>query len=121
ESSACVLLVEDEPQVRAHARRLLERGGFHVLEAVDGADGLRTFEARAGDIDAVVTDVVMPVLGGVEMVGRMRAHAPELPVVFVSGFTAEDRDLPLDARTVFVPKPYTLVSLRLAIEAVVAR
>ncbi|HET7188197.1 MAG TPA: PAS domain S-box protein [Gemmatimonadaceae bacterium] len=119
-SSACVLLVEDEPQVRAQARRLLERCGFRVLEAIDGADGLRQFEERRADIDAVVSDVVMPVLGGVEMVARMRALAPEVPVVFVSGFTAEDRDLPLDARTVFVPKPYTLVSLRLAIEAVVA-
>jgi CheY-like chemotaxis protein len=119
-SSACVLLVEDEPQVRAQARRLLERCGFRVLEAVDGADGLQQFEAHRSDIGAVVTDVVMPVLGGVEMVGRIRALAPEVPVVFVSGFTAEDRDLALDVRTVFVPKPYTLVSLRLAIEAVVA-
>ena len=118
--SACVLLVEDEPQVRAQARRLLERCGFRVMEAVDGADGLQQFEAHRSDIGAVVTDVVMPMLGGVEMVGRIRALAPEVPVVFVSGFTAEDRDLPLDARTVFVPKPYTLVSLRLAIEAVVA-
>ena len=119
-SLACVLLVEDEPQVRVQARRVLERCGFRVLEATDGADGLRQFEADRAAIDAVVTDVVMPALGGVEMVTRMRVLAPEMPVVFVSGFTAEDRDLPLDARTVFVPKPYSLVSLRLAIEAVMA-
>jgi CheY-like chemotaxis protein len=115
-----VLLVEDEPQVRAQARRLLERCGFGVLEAVNGADGLRTFEAHRGRIGVVVTDVVMPVLGGVEMVGRMRLLAPEVPVVFVSGFTAEDRGLPLDARTAFVAKPYTLAALCGAIEGVVA-
>jgi two-component system cell cycle sensor histidine kinase/response regulator CckA len=115
-----VLLVEDEPQVRAQARRLLERCGFSVLEAVNGADGLRAFETHRDHIGVVVTDVVMPVLGGVEMVGRMRLLAPEVPVVFVSGFTAEDRGLPLDARTAFVAKPYTLAALCGAIEGVVA-
>jgi CheY-like chemotaxis protein len=119
-ASECVLLVEDEPQVRSQARRLLERCGFRVLEAGDGADGLRVFEAQRADIDAIVTDVVMPELGGVEMIGRVRALAPCVPVVFVSGFTAEDRDLPLDSRTLFVPKPYTIATLRGAIESVVA-
>jgi two-component system cell cycle sensor histidine kinase/response regulator CckA len=120
EASGCVLLVEDEPRVRAQTRRLLERCGYSIVEAVHGNDGLRLFDAHRGRIDAVVTDVMMPMLGGVEMVGRIRAVAPEVPVVFVSGFTAEDRDLPLDARTVFVPKPYTTASLRGAIASVVA-
>jgi PAS domain S-box-containing protein len=119
-ASGCLLLVEDEPRVRVQARRLLERCGYSVLEAVHGADGLRVFEAQRSHIDAIVTDVVMPVLGGVEMVGRIRALAPEVPVVFVSGFTAEDRDLSLDARTVFVPKPYTIAALCSAIASVVA-
>jgi hypothetical protein len=50
----------------------------------------------------------------------MRLLAPEVPVVFVSGFTAEDRGLPLDARTVFVAKPYTLAALCAAIDGAVA-
>ena len=119
-ATECVLLVEDEAQVRVQARRLLERCGFTVLEAVNGEEGLRAFEAQRSRIDVVVTDVMMPVLGGVEMVGRMRLLAPEVPVVFVSGFTAEDRGLPLDAQTVFVPKPYTLTALCDAIDGVVA-
>ena len=119
-STECVLLVEDEPQVRVQARRLLERCGFTVVEAVNGEEGLRAFEAERSRIDVVVTDVMMPVLGGVEMVGRMRLLAPEVPVVFVSGYTAEDRGLPLDAQTVFVPKPYTLTALCDAIDGVVA-
>ena len=118
--AGCVLLVEDEPQVRVQARRLLERNGFRVMEASDGADGLRLFEARWTEIDVIVTDVVMPQLGGVEMVGRARALAPAVPVVFVSGFTAEDRDLPLDARTVFVAKPYSITALCGAITAAIA-
>ncbi len=115
-----VLLVEDEPQIRVQARRLLERCGFTVLEAVDGADGARVFGVERTRIDVVVTDVVMPVLGGVELVSRVRAMAPKMPVVFVSGFAAEDRDLPLGARTAFVAKPYTMASLRAAIEGVIA-
>jgi two-component system, cell cycle sensor histidine kinase and response regulator CckA len=67
-----------------------------------------------------VTDVVMPEMGGVEMVSRLRMRAPSVPVVFVSGFTAEDRDLPLDRRTVFVAKPYTMALLCGAIAAVMA-
>jgi two-component SAPR family response regulator len=54
------------------------------------------------------------------MVAKLRTIAPDMPVVFVSGYTAEDRALPLDARTAFVPKPYTIATLRTAIEAVVA-
>jgi two-component system, cell cycle sensor histidine kinase and response regulator CckA len=115
-----VLLVEDEPQVRMQARRLLERYGHSVVEARDGAEGLELFQTQSDVIDVIVSDVVMPVLGGVEMVGRMRDVAPEVPVVFVSGFTAQDRDLPLDARTAFVPKPYSMASLCEAIEAVSA-
>ena len=115
-----VLLVEDEPQVRMQARRLLERYGHSVLEAKDGAEGLELFQTRPGAIDVIVSDVVMPVLGGVEMVNRARSVSPGVPVVFVSGFTAQDRDLPLDARTAFVAKPYSMASLCEAIETVIA-
>jgi len=57
--------------------------------------------------------------GGVEMVSSLRALRPTLPVVFVSGYTAEDQDLPLDARTTFLTKPYTIDALCEAIGAVV--
>ena len=115
-----VLLVEDEPRVRAQARRLLERCGFAVIEAVDGGDGVRQFGEHRATLDAIISDVVMPEMGGVEMVARIRARVPDVPVVFVSGFTAEDRDLPLDQRTAFVPKPYTMATLCRAMETVMA-
>lgn len=114
-----VLLVEDEPRVRAQARRLLERSGFAVTDAPDGAEGLFQFRARDGAIDVVVSDVMMPMLGGVEMVAHLRAIAPGVPVVFVSGYTADDRDLPLDARTLFIPKPYSIDDLCAAIDSLV--
>jgi len=117
-AAGAVLLVEDEPRVRAQARRLLERCGFVVFEAADGADGERRFDEYRSTLDVIVTDVVMPGVGGVEMVSRIRARVPEVPVVFVSGYTAEDRDLPLDRRTAFVPKPYTMGTLCGAIDEV---
>ena len=116
-----VLLVEDEPRVRAQARRLLERSGYAVTDAPDGAEGVLQFRARRGEIDVVVSDVVMSTMGGVEMVAQLRAITPGLPVVFVSGYTANDRDLPLDDCTVFVPKPYTIDALCEAIDALIVR
>ena len=116
--AGAVLLVEDEPRVRAQARRLLERCGFVVFEAADGAEGERQFDDYQAALDVIVTDVVMPGVGGVEMVSRIRKRVPEVPVVFVSGYTAEDRNLPLDRRTVFVPKPYSMGVLCGAIDSV---
>jgi CheY-like chemotaxis protein len=116
--AGAVLLVEDEPRVRAQARRLLERCGFVVFEAADGEEGERQFDEYRATLDVIVTDVVMPGVGGVEMVSRIRKRVPEVPVVFVSGYTAEDRDLPLDRRTVFVPKPYSMGTLCGAIDSV---
>jgi PAS domain S-box-containing protein len=116
--AGAVLLVEDEPRVRAQARRLLERCGFVVFEAADGTEGERQFDEYRSTLDVIVTDVVMPGVGGVEMVSRIRARVPAVPVVFVSGYTAEDRDLHLDQRTAFVPKPYTMGTLCGAIDSV---
>jgi PAS domain S-box-containing protein len=114
-----VLLVEDEPRVRAQARRLLERSGFVVTDAHDGAEGLFQFHARPGSVDVVVSDVMMPAMGGVEMVAHIRALASDVPVIFVSGYTADDRELPLDARTLFVPKPYSIDTLCTAIDSLI--
>jgi CheY-like chemotaxis protein len=119
ESRGVVLLVEDEPRVRAQARRLLQRSGYEVIEASDGGEGKRLFAERQDDIDVVVTDVVMPIMGGVDMVATLRAARSELPVVFVSGYTAEEQGLPLDERTAFLTKPYTIDALCDAIASVV--
>ena len=119
ETRGVVLLVEDEPRVRSQVRRLLQRSGFEVVEATDGAEAKRIFAERHGDIGVVVTDIVMPIVGGVELVASLRAVQPGLPVVFVSGYTAEEQDLPLGDRTAFLTKPYTIEALCDSIDAVV--
>jgi CheY-like chemotaxis protein len=105
--------------VRSQARRLLQRAGYDVVEASDGAEAKRIFADRQDDIHVVVTDVVMPIVGGVELVATLRAVRPGLPVVLVSGYTAEEQDLPLSDRTAFLTKPYTIEALCDAISVVV--
>jgi CheY-like chemotaxis protein len=108
--SETVLLVEDEPSVRALASRTLEMHGYRVLQASDGKDALDV-AGRHGDgaIDLVLSDVVMPNLSGPELVARLRARFPHLKVLFMSGYTDEAvvRHGLLDAQVSFVQKPYT--------------
>ena len=83
---ARVLLVEDEPRVRRLMLEALRRDGHSVLGAGDGREALVLAEAQAEPIDLVVTDVVMPRMGGRELVETLRRRQPELRVLFVSGY-----------------------------------
>ena len=108
-----LLLVEDEAAVRSSARRLLERHGYTVLEARHGADALRIVEEGGRPIDLVVTDLVMPEMGGRELVERLRTHRPGLKVLFMSGYTekAITTEGVMPPRTGFVEKPFTMEQL----------
>ena len=108
-----LLLVEDEAAVRSSARRLLERQGYTVLEARHGADALRLVEESGRQIDLVVTDLVMPEMGGKELAERLRAHRPGLKVLFMSGYTekAVAAGGIMPPNTGFVEKPFTVEQL----------
>jgi PAS domain S-box-containing protein len=84
-----VLLVEDEPTLRASVRRMLERGGYLVYEARHGIDALALAERHDGAIDLVLTDVVMPELGAAGLVERLRARWPAMRVLLMSGYNAQ--------------------------------
>jgi two-component system, chemotaxis family, CheB/CheR fusion protein len=84
-----VLLVEDEDQVRKLASRIMRDHGYIVLEARDGREGLAVAEAHRGGIDLLVSDVVMPELGGRELAQSIQAMRPETKVLFVSGHTPD--------------------------------
>jgi PAS domain S-box-containing protein len=84
-----ILLVEDEPRVRELARLILERRGYKLLVAVDPLDALAIVEREDESIDLLVSDVVMPSLSGPEFAERIRKRLPELPAVFLSGYTEE--------------------------------
>jgi two-component system, cell cycle sensor histidine kinase and response regulator CckA len=89
QAGATVLVVDDEPAVRAIAARSLEHGGFHVLQAPDGADALELIN-RHGPPHLVLTDLMMPGIGGAELARRLRERWPELPILFMSGYSAEE-------------------------------
>ncbi len=102
-----VLLVEDEESVRNLLTYMLQTRGYRVLQAPSGTEALPIFEAHAGDIDLVLTDIVMPGMSGLELAGRLRRMRPETPIVFISGYSGDvlTRTGPLPEGTSFLPKP----------------
>jgi PAS domain S-box-containing protein len=83
--SGTVLIVDDEPLVRRAVRGILERGGYKVLESVDGIDGLEMFTQKRESIDLVLLDQSMPGLSGDQVLLRLMEMAPQVPVVLLSG------------------------------------
>lgn len=83
--AATILVVEDEPTIRALTARILREDGCEVLEAADGLAALASVEAHEKRIDLVLTDVVMPRLGGPELAARLRERRPDLSVLFMTG------------------------------------
>jgi signal transduction histidine kinase/ActR/RegA family two-component response regulator len=81
-----VLVVEDEPQVRAIAARALSNAGFEVLQAINGAAALALVKTDERGFDVIVTDVVMPELNGLELARAVRQLLPQVGWVFMSGF-----------------------------------
>jgi len=82
-----VLVVEDEPDVRELACRFLRVKGYSVLEAKDGADAIEVAAGHDGPIHAVVTDMVMPRLGGAELIRALKSTRPEILVIFMTGYS----------------------------------
>ncbi|MEX2154040.1 MAG: PAS domain S-box protein [Gemmatimonadaceae bacterium] len=85
-----VLLVEDEAPVRAIARRILVSYGYTVMEARHGADALRLSDNHAGPVHLLITDVVMPEMGGRELSRMIRQRRPGLPILYMSGYTDDE-------------------------------
>ncbi len=82
-----ILLVEDEATVRALAARVLHACGYMVLATTDGVDALRTAQTYGAPIDLLLTDVVMPHMGGPALVAQLAGAYPGLKVLFMSGYT----------------------------------
>lgn len=112
-----LLLVEDEEAVRAFAARALASRGYQVLEAGSGVEALEVMEEHGGEVDLVLSDVVMPEMDGPTLLRELRAAHPDIKVIFMSGYAEEAfaKNLPEGANFGFLPKPFTLKQL---IEAV---
>ncbi|HLV65392.1 MAG TPA: response regulator [Polyangiaceae bacterium] len=109
-----VLVVDDDAAVRAAIRRILSSRGYGVLEAADGSEAAQVASCHPGPIALVLSDLVMPGMGGRDAVERIRACKPEARVLFMSGYTL-DRASDASAEA-FVPKPFSPDELTHAVE-----
>ncbi len=102
-----ILVVDDGPAVRKIIRRTLERSGYHVLTAENGEEALALQREHADQVRLVICDMVMPLMGGVELLGYLGEASPSLPVVLTSGYP--DREMNADIRSRaagFLQKPF---------------
>ncbi|MBM3775467.1 MAG: response regulator [Acidobacteria bacterium] len=103
-----VLVVEDGPSVRRLICEMLLQMGYEVLEAADGLDALAILDRHRSSIGLVLTDVVMPRMGGGELARRIGEMHPEIPILFMSGYPGEvlTRELG-EFRGAYLQKPFT--------------
>ena len=112
--SGMVLLAEDEPSVRALAARVLRNQGFSVVEASDGVDALQVLQDMdMGPMDMLLTDIVMPRVGGSELAEKVQCQRPDIKVLFTSGFIDDSPVLETASGpgSAFLQKPFTSQSL----------
>jgi two-component system, cell cycle sensor histidine kinase and response regulator CckA len=108
-SPPTVLIVEDEEEVRAFIRDVLEMGGYAVLEAPGAVRALELGENYSGAIELVITDVMMPGMGGPELARQLRARRPTLRVLCMSGYpeSEERRVGGVKGWTAWLQKPFS--------------
>jgi CheY-like chemotaxis protein len=118
-----VLIVDDDPSVLQGASRVLDRGGYEILEAGGGVEALSLAEQNEGRISLLLTDLVMPEMGGRELSETFRARYPSVRILFMSAYT-EDEVILQGVRVAevdFIPKPFTVQGLRDKIRQVLDR
>jgi PAS domain S-box-containing protein len=120
--SATILVVEDDNAVRTLVREALEQCGYTVLHAADGEEALRVVGQHSGEIQVLLTDVIMPVMNGPELVTRVRSIRPEIRVLYMSGYPDEVLALHGIAHPemAFVQKPFTSPELAAKVDRVLS-
>ena len=115
-----ILLVEDEVLVRNLTCRILEECGYTVIEASNGAEALEIYDAGDCKFDLLMTDVVMPQMGGRELAEKLTAKLPNLKILFTSGYTddAVVRHGVIETNTNFIQKPFSPESLATKIKLI---
>jgi two-component system cell cycle sensor histidine kinase/response regulator CckA len=120
QGSELLLLVEDNDSVRSLARETLARAGYRVLEARNGQEALAVGGPRLQELSLLITDMVMPVMGGRELAKQIRHWRPDLKIIFTSGYIDERVTQPgvVDDSQLFLQKPFTPVALGRAVRDV---
>jgi PAS domain S-box-containing protein len=118
-----ILLVEDEATLRELARLALEKQGYTLIEAADGAAAMQLSYAHLGAIHLLLTDVIMPGMNGRELANQLTQRRPEIKVLYMSGYTenAIGHNGTLDAGITLLQKPFTLSALAAKVREVLDR
>jgi|GEM_PF-287597 len=118
--SGTVLVVDDEEMIRVLCEAVLHRLGFRTLQAVDGEDAMRVFQAHVSEISAVVMDLTMPLMDGATAFKKMLQIKPDVKVILSSGYCEHDatKNLAEFSPAGFLQKPYSLKSLKAELERV---
>ena len=106
-----VLLVDDVVEVRRIIAEMLQTGGFQVLEAASGSEALQVSNAHPGDIDLLLTDLIMPGMTGRMLADRLVLTRPGLSVVFISGYVDDSRSDAAEPGLYYIQKPVTAEKL----------
>jgi two-component system, cell cycle sensor histidine kinase and response regulator CckA len=110
-----LLVVEDEPALRRAMERILRTAGYEVLTAADGAEGLQVWREHQGDIELVISDLVMPKLGGREVLAGLRAEGARCPFLLVTGYGAASVEELRAGGVPMLTKPWTREALLAAV------
>ena len=105
-----ILLAEDEAGVRKYTREILKRYGYIILEARNGVEALDVARKHSAPIHLLLTDIIMPGMGGMELTEKFKAEFPSVPVLFMSGY-ADQIMRNWNALSAYIQKPFTLTDL----------
>ncbi len=113
-----ILVVDDEPLIREMLALVLEREGFAVYCAADGAEALHKYRLHRDEIELVISDCIMPRVDGPTLAARLAVERPELPMILMSDtFSVEDLDPNLHLQ--FLPKPFDISGLLSAVHSLI--
>ena len=117
-----ILVVEDGESIRKMVCAMLIQSGYHCLGVADGAEALRLVENAPHSIDLVLTDVVMPKMGGLELAHRLARVRPDLRIIFMSGYSDDVLVRAIErAPANFLPKPFTASALTVKVRQALDR
>jgi PAS domain S-box-containing protein len=114
EASGTILMVEDEELLRIMGKELLEAHGFTAMTASNGSESIEIYRERGSEIDVILMDLIMPVMGGIEAYHELRKINPTVPIIICSGYGVESVELVIknDPHAEFIHKPYKPDELR---------
>jgi two-component system cell cycle sensor histidine kinase/response regulator CckA len=121
-SVVSVLVVDDEAAVRRFACRVLKLAGYRVFEAIDGVEALELIQGQTAALEAVVSDIVMPRMNGVQLMQALSVSQPELPVILMSGYAITAlAELGIATPCGILTKPFTAESLLAEVDRCIRR